>query len=71
MILSFNNKKLSQIMKTLSLFCGAAALAFSTSMLPTSVSAAQTLYKPFPADVMPSLSEKGAHVVGVKTIEAT
>lgn len=58
-------------MKTLSLFLGAVALASTTAMLSTSVSAAQTLYKPFPADVMPSLSDKGAHHVGVKTIEAT
>jgi len=69
--LPVNNNKISQIMKTLTLLCGAAALAFSTTLLPKPVSAAQNLYKPFPADVMPSLSEKGAYVVGVKTIEAT
>ncbi|APD92698.1 acetylhydrolase [Alteromonas mediterranea] len=71
MNLPLNNKKFSQNMKTLSLFCGAATLAFATAMISPAVSAAQTLYKPFPADVMPTLSEKGTHIVGVKTIEAT
>ncbi|USI28963.1 alpha/beta hydrolase family protein [Alteromonas macleodii] len=57
-------------MKTLSLFFGGAALVSATEIISPSVSAAQTLYKPFPADVMPSLSEKGNYDVGVKTIEA-
>ncbi|WP_181417298.1 MULTISPECIES: alpha/beta hydrolase family protein [Alteromonas] len=57
-------------MKTLSLLFGGAVLASATAAISPSVSAAQTLYKPFPADVMPSLSEKGNYDVGVKTIEA-
>lgn len=57
-------------MKTLSLLFGGAALVSATSIVSPSVSAAQTLYKPFPADVMPSLSEKGNYDVGVKTVEA-
>jgi len=57
-------------MKTLSLLLGAAAFASTTLALITPAFAAQTLYKPFPADVMPSLSDKGSHSVGVKTIEA-
>ncbi len=65
-----NNEKIHQIMKTLSLLFGGAVLASATAAISPSVSAAQTLYKPFPADVMPSLSEKGNYDVGVKTIEA-
>ena len=65
-----NNEKITQIMKTLSLLFGGAVLASATAAISPSVSAAQTLYKPFPADVMPSLSEKGNYDVGVKTIEA-
>ncbi len=65
-----NNEKITQIMKTLSLLFGGAALVSATAAISPSVSAAQTLYKPFPADVMPSLSEKGNYDVGVKTIEA-
>ena len=65
-----NNEKITQIMKTLSLFFGGAVLVSATAAISPSVSAAQTLYKPFPADVMPSLSEKGNYDVGVKTIEA-
>ena len=57
-------------MKTLSLLFGGAALVSATAIISPSVSAAQTLYKPFPADVMPSLSEKGNYDVGVKTVEA-
>lgn len=57
-------------MKTLSLLFGGAVLASATAAISPSVSAAQTLYKPFPADVMPSLSDKGNYDVGVKTIEA-
>ena len=57
-------------MKTLSLLLGGAALVSVTAIISHSVSAAQTLYKPFPADVMPSLSEKGNYDVGVKTVEA-
>ena len=57
-------------MKTLSLLLGGAALVSATAIISPSVSAAQTLYKPFPADVMPSLSEKGNYDVGVKTVEA-
>ncbi len=57
-------------MKTLSLLLGGAALVSVTAIISPSVSAAQTLYKPFPADVMPSLSEKGNYDVGVKTVEA-
>ena len=57
-------------MKTLSLFFGGVALVLATAIISPSVSAAQTLYKPFPADVMPSLSEKGNYEVGVKTVEA-
>jgi hypothetical protein len=57
-------------MKTLSLLFGGAVLVSATAAISPSVSAAQTLYKPFPADVMPSLSEKGNYDVGVKTIEA-
>ncbi|KHT53212.1 acetylhydrolase [Alteromonas macleodii] len=56
-------------MKTLSLLFGGAVLVSAAAISP-SVSAAQTLYKPFPADVMPSLSDKGNYDVGVKTIEA-
>ena len=65
-----NNEKITQIMKTLSLLFGGAVLVSATAAISPSVSAAQTLYKPFPADVMPSLSEKGNYDVGVKTIEA-
>ena len=65
-----NNEKIPQIMKTLSLLLGGAVLVSATAAISPSVSAAQTLYKPFPADVMPSLSEKGNYDVGVKTIEA-
>lgn len=65
-----NNEKIAQIMKTLSLLFGGAVLASATAAISPSVSAAQTLYKPFPADVMPSLSDKGNYDVGVKTIEA-
>ncbi len=65
-----NNEKIPQIMKTLSLLFGGAVLVSATAAISPSVSAAQTLYKPFPADVMPSLSEKGNYDVGVKTIEA-
>lgn len=65
-----NNEKITQIMKTLSLIFGGAVLVSATAAISPSVSAAQTLYKPFPADVMPSLSEKGNYDVGVKTIEA-
>ena len=57
-------------MKTLSLLFGGAVLVSATAAISPSVSAAQTLYKPFPADVMPSLSDKGNYDVGVKTIEA-
>lgn len=57
-------------MKTLSLLFGGAALVSVMAIISPSVSAAQTLYKPFPADVMPSLSEKGNYDVGVKTVEA-
>lgn len=57
-------------MKTLSLLFGGVALVSATAIISPSVSAAQTLYKPFPADVMPSLSEKGNYDVGVKTVEA-
>jgi len=57
-------------MKTLFLLFGGAALVSATAIISPSVSAAQTLYKPFPADVMPSLSEKGNYDVGVKTVEA-
>ena len=64
-----NNEKIPQIMKTLSLLFGGAVLVSAAAISP-SVSAAQTLYKPFPADVMPSLSDKGNYDVGVKTIEA-
>ncbi len=64
-----NNEKITQIMKTLSLLFGGAVLVSAAAISP-SVSAAQTLYKPFPADVMPSLSDKGNYDVGVKTIEA-
>ena len=70
MNLPVNNEKITQIMKTLSLLFGGAVLASATAAISPSVSAAQTLYKPFPADVMPSLSEKGNYDVGVKTIEA-
>ena len=65
-----NNENITQIMKTLSLLFGGAALVLATAIISPSVSAAQTLYKPFPADVMPSLSEKGNYDVGVKTVEA-
>lgn len=65
-----NDEKIAQIMKTLSLLFGGAVLASATAAISPSVSAAQTLYKPFPADVMPSLSDKGNYDVGVKTIEA-
>ena len=65
-----NNEKIPQIMKTLSLLFGGAVLVSATAAISPSVSAAQTLYKPFPADVMPSLSDKGNYDVGVKTIEA-
>ena len=65
-----NNEKIPQIMKTLSLLFGGAVLVSATAAISPSVSAAQTLYKPFPADVMPSLSEKGNYDVGVKTVEA-
>lgn len=65
-----NNEKITQIMKTLSLLFGGAVLVSATAAISPSVSAAQTLYKPFPADVMPSLSDKGNYDVGVKTIEA-
>ena len=65
-----NNEKIPQIMKTLSLLFGGAVLVSATAAISPSISAAQTLYKPFPADVMPSLSEKGNYDVGVKTIEA-
>ena len=65
-----NNENITQIMKTLSLLFGGAVLVSATAIISPSVSAAQTLYKPFPADVMPSLSEKGNYDVGVKTIEA-
>jgi len=68
--LPVNNEKIPQIMKTLSLLFGGAVLVSATAAISPSVSAAQTLYKPFPADVMPSLSEKGNYDVGVKTIEA-
>ncbi|WP_394223402.1 alpha/beta hydrolase family protein [Alteromonas gracilis] len=57
-------------MKTLSLLLGAVAFASTTLALITPAFAAQTLYKPFPADVMPSLSDSGPHDVGVRTIEA-
>ena len=57
-------------MKTLSLLFGGVALVSVMAIISPSVSAAQTLYKPFPADVMPSLSEKGNYDVGVKTVEA-
>ena len=70
MNLPVNNEKIPQIMKTLSLLFGGAVLVSATAAISPSVSAAQTLYKPFPADVMPSLSEKGNYDVGVKTIEA-
>ena len=70
MNLPVNNEKITQIMKTLSLLFGGAVLVSATAAISPSVSAAQTLYKPFPADVMPSLSEKGNYDVGVKTIEA-
>ncbi|OLF73349.1 acetylhydrolase [Alteromonas sp. W12] len=70
MNLPVNNEKIAQIMKTLSLLFGGAVLASATAAISPSVSAAQTLYKPFPADVMPSLSDKGNYDVGVKTIEA-
>ena len=70
MNLPVNNEKITQIMKTLSLLFGGAVLASATAAISPSVSAAQTLYKPFPADVMPSLSDKGNYDVGVKTIEA-
>lgn len=56
-------------MKTLSLVFGASLLAASAS--PNSALAAQNIYKPFPADVMPELSEPGEFNVGVKTVEAT
>ena len=52
-------------MKTLSLFFGIAALA------STSAFSAQKLYKPFPPDVMPSLSESGSFNVGVKTLRVS
>lgn len=52
-------------MKTLSLFAG----VLMASALPAH--AAQTLYKNYPADVMPALSESGEHLVGVKTLEVT
>jgi len=52
-------------MKTLSLFAG----VLMVSALP--VHSAQTLYKDYPADVMPALSESGEHLVGVKTLEVT
>ncbi|KHT55820.1 acetylhydrolase [Alteromonas marina] len=70
MNLPVNNEKIIQIMKTLSLLFGGAVLVSATAAISPSVSAAQTLYKPFPADVMPSLSEKGNYDVGVKTVEA-
>ncbi|GFD90422.1 hypothetical protein KUL152_26480 [Tenacibaculum sp. KUL152] len=57
------------IMKTLSLFFGASLLASTAATMPAF--AAQNLYKPFPADVMPELSADGAYNVGVKTVEAT
>jgi predicted dienelactone hydrolase len=54
-------------MKTLTLLCGAAFVALQT--LSFTVSAAQTLYKPFPHDVMPELSDSGQFTVGVRTVE--
>jgi hypothetical protein len=54
-------------MKTLTLLCGAAFVVLQT--LSFTVSAAQTLYKPFPHDVMPELSDSGKFAVGVRTVE--
>ena len=54
-------------MKTLTLLCGAALFALQT--LSFTASAAQTLYKPFPHDVMPELSDSGQFAVGVRTVE--
>lgn len=51
-------------MKTLSLFLSAALLVGAPAY------AAQKLYKDYPADVMPELSESGEYNVGVKTITA-
>lgn len=52
-------------MKTLSLLLAA------TSLLSSATFAAQELYKNYPADVMPALSESGEFPVGVTTMEVT
>lgn len=52
-------------MKTLSLLLGA------TMLVAAPAYSAQTLYKDYPADVMPELSENGEYSVGVKTLTAT
>ncbi|WP_338519802.1 alpha/beta hydrolase family protein [Alteromonas gracilis] len=56
-------------MKTLSPLFGATIIASTALNAPAF--AAQNIYKPFPSDVMPELSENGQYKVGVKTIEAT
>lgn len=66
----FNKKRLH--MKTLSLFLKASVFAsLSTIAITTPSFAAQNVYKSFPADVMPELSEVGGYRVGVKTINIT
>ena len=59
-------------MKTLTLFVKASVFAsLSTIAVLTPSYAAQSVYKSFPADVMPELSEVGEYNVGVKTISTT
>lgn len=59
-------------MKTLSLFLKSSVFAsLSIIAITTSSFAAQNVYKSFPADVMPELSEVGEYRVGVKTINVT
>ena len=62
---SNNSQSISIKMKTLSLLLAA------TTIVSGATFAAQTLYKDYPADVMPELSESGEFPVGVTTMEVT
>ncbi|WP_420934671.1 alpha/beta hydrolase family protein [Alteromonas sp. A081] len=55
-------------MKTLSLLYSTSVMLITATFSATAFSA-QTVYKDFPAEVMPELSESGELAVGVKTIE--
>jgi Predicted dienelactone hydrolase len=57
-------------MTILSLLFAGASLVLAIAALSPLLSAAPTLYQPFPVDVMPLLCDKGHYVVGVTTLEA-